>query len=62
MEKDAEFCTLLFKGDGMISFDVKSRYFYIRIHRDMLEDFVYNHNEKCYQYLAIPFDWGRASY
>lgn len=62
MEGLPEFCTHVRKGDRMISFDVKAGYRHLRLHPDMLDDFVFCYNGVYYQCLAMPFGWGPAAY
>jgi len=62
MEKAVEFCTLMKKGDRMISFDVQSGYRHLRIHPDILDYFCFRYNGRFYQCLALPFGWGPSGY
>lgn len=49
MEGAAEFCTYIKEGDRMISFDVKSGYRHLKLHPDMINDFVFCYNGQYYQ-------------
>lgn len=62
MEGAVNFCAHIQKDDHMISFDVKSGYRHLKLHRDMIDDFVFCYNGEYYQCLAMPFGWGPAAY
>ena len=62
LEGAAEVSSHIRRGDRMPSFDVKSGYQHLRLHPDMMDDFVFCHNGRYYQCLAMLFGWGPASF
>ncbi len=60
MERAAEFCGHVRRGDHMLSFDVESGYRHLRLHPSMRDYFCFEYNGKYYQCLAPPVGMASA--
>jgi hypothetical protein len=60
METIGHFAMDLKRGDHVIAFDIKSRYHHFRLHPKMQIWFIFRCQNRFYQFVALPFGWGRS--
>lgn len=60
MEAISSFAMDLQRGDDLLSMDIKKGYRQFRLHPSMRDWFMFRWKGRYFQFLALPFGWGRS--